>query len=130
MDLWVERRIITTTLHVFSLKLLCKKDMYSVNHCVNTIKEFEIFFPVAFFSKFMYCDIKPSVAFNLLPLFNVYWSIRVLYFPNILQNFLSALQITLIYIYQHLIIFISNHVFQGVIFQFSWPWKCDFNTNK
>jgi hypothetical protein len=49
MDLWVERRIITTTSHVFSLKLLCKKDMYSVNHCVDTIKEFEYFFMSGFF---------------------------------------------------------------------------------
>jgi hypothetical protein len=73
MDLWVKRRILTTTSHVFPLKLLCKKDMYNVNHCVSIIKEFDFFFMLCFFSKFMYFKcIKPSAAFNLLPLFSIY----------------------------------------------------------
>jgi hypothetical protein len=47
LNLWVERRILTNTSHVFSsLKLLHKEDTYNINHCVDTIKKIHFFLHV------------------------------------------------------------------------------------
>jgi hypothetical protein len=44
-NLWVERKILTTTSHVFNLKLLCKKNIYNINHYVGIVQNL-IFFHV------------------------------------------------------------------------------------
>jgi hypothetical protein len=54
----------------FSLKLLCKKSTYNINHCGSTIKKNSFFFSCwALYHK---C-VEPSVAFILLLLFNVFY---------------------------------------------------------
>jgi hypothetical protein len=52
----------TTTSHVFTLELLCKKDIYNINHYVNIEKNYEFFSCLA-----LYCKcFKPSATFNVM----------------------------------------------------------------
>jgi hypothetical protein len=44
LDLRVERTILTIASHVFSLKLLRKKNIYKINHCVSIVKKIYFFF--------------------------------------------------------------------------------------
>jgi hypothetical protein len=76
LDLWVEGRILTISSHVFSLKLLCRKDTYNVNHCAGTIKKIHFFSCWALYCKY----VEPNATFNLLLLF----SLNLLYSTSIM----------------------------------------------
>ncbi len=54
MDLSIEGRILTSSSHVFSLKLLCKKDAYNISHCEGIVKK------IFFFSFVGHCTINVS----------------------------------------------------------------------
>ncbi len=63
LDLWVQGGILTITTNVFSFKLLCKKNVYIVNHCAGTVKKCWALYIMKF--------VKPNATFNLLLSFNV-----------------------------------------------------------
>ncbi len=61
--------ILTIASHVFSLKLLCKKDTYNVYHRANIVKKIKK--KKSCWALYYKC-VEPSVTFNLLLFFNVY----------------------------------------------------------
>jgi hypothetical protein len=61
----LKRKILINTSHVFSLKLLCKKYTYNINHCVGIIEKTPIFFHVG------HCT--TNVLNSVLHLFHCYY---------------------------------------------------------